>query len=365
MTAHPYWHWIALKQTPGIGTILYKRLIGALKTPEAVFAAPSSTLLAIEGLSREAVSAIQSFKDNPAVDQEIEKLERSGAKLICLNDPGYPPLLSAIYDPPPLLYVKGDMESATAHPIAVVGTRKCTAYGRSVTEHLCRDLSRQGATLVSGFARGIDGIAHKTALASGGKTLAVLGCGIDIVYPPEHKKLYEAIPAQGAVISEFPMGTPPEPHHFPQRNRIISGLSLGCVVIEAALKSGSLITARLALEQGREVFAVPGSIFSPMSAGTHQLLLSGAKLIRDVEDILEEILPLRTKSHQDNVTSAPPSSLEGEALLIYQQISYEPRHTDQVIEETALPTSAVLNLLLILELQGLIRKMEGQFYVRT
>ena len=356
-----YRHWLALKRVEGIGNVLYRRLLEAFKMPKAVFAADEAALLRIEGISQGTVEAILGFDGLASVDEEFEKIEKAGATLVSLEDPEYPPLLAAIYDPPPFLYLKGSLVG-DRYPIAVVGSRKTTPYGKRVTERICGELAGYGMTIVSGFARGIDGFAHEAALAAGGRTIAVVGCGVGRVYPPEHQALYDQIVEEGAVISEFPMDAPPDAHHFPQRNRIISGLSLGCVVVEAALQSGSLITARYALEQGREVFAVPGSIFSGAAAGTHQLIASGAKLIEGVDDILEELLPaLKRKSQPAPVALTP---LEGEEEALYGLLSLEPKHIDQLIAESARTPASVSGLLLAMELKGVVRQLAGKFYVR-
>ena len=357
-----YRKWLALRQVSGIGNVLYKRLIDALKTPDAVFEAEEKALETIEGISEAVIKEIRSFDTFSAIDRELEQIEKQEVSLLTLNDSSYPPLLSAIYDPPPILYVKGNWDKARSYPIAVVGARKTTPYGKKATERLCHGLSEQGVTIVSGFARGIDGIAHRSALSGGGKTLAVLGCGIDIVYPPEHKRLFEEITEQGAIFSEFSMGTPPVAHNFPKRNRIISGLSLGCVVVEATLKSGSLITARLALEQGREVFAVPGPIFSNSSAGPHQLIASGAKLVQNAADILDEILP--QLKPRIPVSEAVPPVLKGEEAHLYQALSFEPKHIEILIQESEKSAASVSGLLLGLELKGIVRQMAGQYYVK-
>jgi len=360
-----YRNWLALKQVPGIGNVLYKRLIDTFVTPEAVFAADEAALLQVEGLSERSAEEILSFSAFDAADREWEKIQKEGAYLLCLTDADYPPLLAAIYDPPPLLYLKGKTpwrSDDPSFPLAVVGSRKTSPYGKSVTEKLCRALAQGGIAIVSGFARGIDGIAHREALAAGGDTIAVLGCGIDVIYPTEHRQLYNEIKARGTLISEFPIGAPPEAHHFPQRNRMISGLSLGCLVVEASLKSGSLITARLALEQGREVFAVPGPIFSEGSAGPHQLIASGAKLVQRIEDILDEILPQSARSTERPVAEPPP--LEAEEALVYRLLSFEPKHIDLLIQESQKAASEVSGLLLGLELKGAVRQMAGQFYAK-
>jgi len=362
-----YRSWLALKQVDGIGNVLYKRLIDFFGTPEAVFSAGEEDLEAIEGLSKRLIQSIQSFNDFQVIDRELEQIEKHGVALLTLNAPAYPALLSAIYDPPPVLYIKGCWQDLSPYPIAVVGARKASPYGKKATERLCQGLIKQGVTIVSGFARGIDGIAHRSALAGGGETLAVLGCGIDVVYPPEHRRLFDEVLERGAIFSEFAMGTAPIARNFPKRNRIISGLSLGCVVIEASQKSGSLITARLALEQGREVFAVPGSIFSDSSAGPHQLIASGAKLVQNAEDILSEVLPqLKTRASRSE-SEAPElvPVLEGEEAVLYQSLSFEPKHIDLLIEESGKRAACVSGLLLGLELKGAVRQMAGQYYVKV
>ncbi len=366
-----YRYWLALKQVPGVGNVLYKRLIETYQQPEAVFEASEESLANIDGMSQNVAQEIHSFKHFDDVDRDLEQIQKHHVSVLTLDDPAYPTLLSAIYDPPPLLYVKGfwggkETELSAfdwGSPIAVVGTRKTTPYGKRMTEQLCRQLTEQGVTIVSGFARGVDALAHRTALSAGGKTVAVLGCGLDVVYPPEHKQLYHDILEQGAILSEFPMGTPPVAHNFPRRNRIISGLSLGCLVVEAGLKSGSLITARLAMEQGREVFAVPGPAYSEMSAGPHQLISSGAKLVQNAADILEEILPQQT--HHVEASKANTVTLESDETLIFESLSFEPKHIDLLILESKKPAAAVSGLLLTLELKGVARQMAGQYYVRV
>ncbi len=359
-----YRNWLALKQVPGVGNVLYKRLIEAFKAPDAVFEAGEKRLRDIEGLSEKVAKEIVSFKAFDPVDRELDRITKVGATLLTLSDPAYPPLLSAIYDPPPFLYVKGVWgESSAPYPIAIIGSRKTTAYGKTMTERLSRGLVEQGCTIVSGFARGIDSIAHRAALSGGGDTIAVLGCGIDQIYPRENKKLYDEIIEKGTIFSEFKIGAPPEAHNFPKRNRIISGLSLGCLVVEANLKSGSLITARLALEQGREVFALPGPVLSETSVGPHQLIASGAKLVEKTEDILEEILPQLKRTSA--TPSSPPPELEEEEAHLYSSLAFEPKHIDALIQESQRAAPVISGLLLCLELKGLVRQMPGQYYVKV
>lgn len=356
-----YRSWLALKRVTGVGNVLYRRLLDRFKTPDAIFAAGEETLQTVAGVSLELAKAICSFAAFDQVDREIEKLDALGVTLLSLQDPDYPPLLAAIYDPPPFLYVKGDPQTTNPYPVAVVGSRRASHYGKMVAERLSRELAEQGVTIVSGFARGIDALAHHAALAAGARTIAVLGTGIDRIYPPEHRRLYKEISEQGLILSEFPLGALPEAHHFPQRNRVISGLSLGCLVVEATLESGSLITARCALDQGREVFAVPGSILSETTAGTHHLIRSGAKLVERVEDILEEILPQVRRVPRE---SAFAPVLEGEEKKLYDLLGFEPKHIDQLIHESTLSIAVVSGLLLALELRGIARQLSGKFYVR-
>ncbi len=357
-------YWLALNRVPGVGNILFKRLIEAYKQPEVIFETSEKALVQVEGVSERIVNAIHSFQGFDGVDQELDRIEKYHGKLLTLNDAEYPRRLFEIDDPPPFLYAKGNWEEEnSSNPIAVVGARRTTAYGRKIAEQLCFQLAENGITIVSGFARGVDGVAHRAALKAGGQTIAVLGCGIDVIYPPEHKKLYHDIMEQGVIFSEFPMGTPPIAHNFPKRNRMISGLSLGCLVVEAGLKSGSLITARCAMEQGREVFAVPGSVYSELSAGPHQLIASGAKLVKNVEDILEEIYPQQTL----NLAQAKPAlpTLEAEEALVFQSLSFDPKHIDLLIQESQKPAAAISGLLLTLELKGVARQMSGQYYVKV
>ena len=282
--------WFCLKNVTGIGNHLFKRLVFRFKSPEFVFQASEQELLEVEGISRLQANAILSYQATPGINAEIDQINQKGYKIITLTDPLYPPLLKEIPDPPPFLYVSGSLNGSVKN-IAVVGSRHPTAYGISITHKLCADLSSCDITIVSGMAVGIDTAAHQGALAGKGKTMAVLGSGFNRIYPLQNLNLFERISAEGAVISEFALDTRPEAHHFPIRNRIISGMSMGTVVVEATRKSGSLITARLAAEQNREVFAVPGSIQSFKSTGTHALIKQGAKLVQDWQDVMEEMPP--------------------------------------------------------------------------
>jgi len=302
-------------------------------------------------------------------------LPGKGVATLDLADEHYPAWLRAIPDPPPVLYCDGSLEPGDRQAVAIVGSRQATPYGLRVTDDLARELSRLGFTIVSGFARGIDAAAHRAALASGGRTVAVLGCGLDVDYPSGHASLRTEIAGSGAVLTEFAPGTAPFATNFPRRNRIISGLALGVVVVEAAEDSGSLITARLALEQGREVFAVPGPIDAPTSRGPHGLLKQGAKLVETVDDIVEELLSqletMRTPLSQDFVATgagrrrpfAPkPPDLSPEEQVVLRVIGREPRHLDDLTEQSRLPAAEVTRILLGLELKALVHQLPGQQY---
>ncbi|MGH7886587.1 MAG: DNA-processing protein DprA, partial [Candidatus Binatia bacterium] len=280
--------WLALRRVKGLGCVSFKKLAAQFADPRQIFAASRSALEGIEDLRAEAIDGIVKFREWAEVDDEIGRVRDAGITLICYGDASYPARLRAIADPPPLLYVKGELSSVDDKAVAIVGSRSASDYGRRVARDLARGLAQAGFTVISGMARGIDGMAHETALSFGGRTIAVLGSGVDRAYPPEHDKLYQRVSASGAVLSELPIGTRPMAFNFPARNRLISGLSLGVVVVEATEKSGSLITASLALEQGREVFAVPGEVGSSRSRGAHRLIRQGAKLVENVDDILEE-----------------------------------------------------------------------------
>jgi DNA processing protein len=299
----------------------------------------------------------------PSASKALERIS------IALADERYPAWLRAIADPPAVLYCDGLIEPRDRQAVAIVGARQATPYGLQATETLARELSGAGFTIVSGLARGIDAAAHRAALDAGGRTIAVLGCGLDVTYPPEHARLREEISGCGAVLTEFPAGTPPKPSHFPQRNRIISGLALGVVVVEAAEDSGSLITARRALEQGREVFAVPGSIEASLSRGPHGLIKQGAKLVETVDDIIEELLPQIDTVGAPKRRSALPKSeylpnLSPDERLLLDRMSRDPLHLDDLTERSGLTPAGVAGILLGLELKDVVRQLPGQRYYR-
>lgn len=370
--------WFVLRAVPGVGDALLCRLVQSVGSPEAVLHASHDELTRVDGVSSSLAKAIHQgpgVEDLQAIDRELKALERLPVRVLTFLDADYPARLKMIHDPPPLLSVSGALSVADHHAVAIVGTRHMTPAGRVVTEQLSRGLASAGLTVVSGLARGIDGVAHRSALEAGGRTIAVLGCGIDRTYPPEHLSLRRKIEEQGAVLSELPLGAYPHAYHFPKRNRIISGLSLGLVVVEAAPKSGSLITARLAAEQGREVFAVPGSVQSEQSRGTNGLIKQGAKLVEQSGDILEELLPqmepafrLRLEESRVALTRQVPSlapALEDDEAALYRWLSPEPIHIDELIVKTGLPAAHVTSLLLALELRGAIRQLPGRSCIKV
>ena len=371
-------YWVALKRVEGIGNVGFQALIDAFGSPRDAFAAPLSMLQAVPGIGVKSAARIKAFTGWEKAEREIERAGRAGVSIVTSRDPLYPPRLLAADDHPAYLYVRGVLEGDDVC-VAVVGSRAASTYGKYTTERLCRELALRGVTVVSGLARGIDSAAHRGTLAGKGRTIAVLGCGPDVVYPPENEGLYGEIARQGALVSEFPLGTPPNAPNFPARNRIISGISLGVVVVEASQKSGSLITARIALEQGREVFAVPGSIDSAGSRGTNQLIKQGAKLIENVEDILEEILPQvdrerkparpeprprRAEGRDPDVKPPPEAVLDEAENAVWRALSQKPAHIDGIVAATGLPARDVLGTLLGLELRGLVEQRPGKTYIR-
>ncbi len=361
--------WLTLKSLPGIGDLLGKRLIERFGSPEKVFQAPPKALMGVAGMTPPLVAALSCARTPDRLKEELDRAVKKNYQVVPLTDPRYPALLREIPDPPLFLYCHGRLEQ-DAGCVAVVGSRRATSYGRAATRKLCRALARHGITVVSGMARGIDTAAHEGALAGGSPTVAVLGSGLERIYPPENKKLFHAIAEKGAVISEFFLKDPPMPHHFPKRNRVIAGMSLGVVVVEAARKSGSLITARLAADQGREVFAVPGSIESQKSAGTHALIKQGAKLVEDVKDILEEIghrldvKPPPAIAPQKGVAPSQDPPLSPEASRVLDALEPYPVHIDDLVRKLAMDAGRLAGILLKLELGGWVQQVPGKRFLR-
>ncbi len=358
-------YWLALNFVPGIGSVLFRRLIDRFRSPEAVFRAPEKELLKVEGVSRNLILEIQKGPPEKRVKRELTLLNEIGAKLLTFQDDLYPNRLKEIYDPPPLLYLRGEIKEEDELAVAIVGSRKTTPYGRWMAEKISQDLSQHGITIISGMARGIDSVAHWGALSGGGRTIAVLGCGVDVIYPTENRGLSQKIIEQGALLSEFPIGTPPESGHFPRRNRIISGLAIGVVIVQAGERSGALITAGYALEQGREVFAVPGNVGTETSRGANRLIREGAKMVETSEDILEEILPQWKKEKE--VRSEENKiflDLSEEEKKLYSLLGGDPMHIDALIRESQFEPGQVSSLLLNLEMKGLITQWPGKYFTK-
>ena len=355
--------WLALARVPGLGSASFKKLADHFADPTRALSASEAELRAVPGLDRLAVDGLRSFAGWDDVREELGKVAAAGASIVPYAAPNYPARLRAIADPPPFLYARGELDGADEKIIAVVGSRSASSYGLRITEDLCGGLASLGFTVVSGMARGIDGAAHEAALNAGGRTIAVLGSAVDVVYPPEHEALYCRIRAQGAVVSELPMGTPPLAFNFPARNRLISGLALGVVVVEATEKSGSLITAALALEQGREVFAVPGEAGASRSRGTHRLIRQGAKLVERVEDIIEEIAPQlagRAAARPEPLRPVLPANASVEARKVFEMVLSGPVQIDEVIESSGLSPAKVSEVLLDLEIKGVLKQLPGK-----
>jgi DNA processing protein len=360
--------WLALRGISGVGPVLFHRLTQAFGNPAQVFQTPLKDLSALRGISRSLAEAILGFRQWDRVEEHLARLKAFGAGMFTLDDPGYPVRLKEIPFPPPLIFIKGEITPEDSLALALVGTRAASYYGKKTCRSLARELARRGVTVVSGLARGIDTAAHLGALEEGGRTLAVLGCGLDVVYPPENRELYGRIPESGALITEYPLGTPPEAQNFPRRNRLISGLALGVLVVEAGAKSGTTITAQCALEQGREVLAVPGPINSPTSIGPHRLIQQGAKLVQDVEDILAELpkvgAPVKSGSKAASTVPAPARPVQfrvDDPLL--PLLGAEPLQLEELVQASRLPAPEVMSRLTLLELQGLVREIPGKCYV--
>jgi DNA processing protein len=357
--------WIALASIPGLGNIGSKNLIERFGCPEAVFDATLGELLKVDAVRESTARRILKGEFLLDADKELQRLEKYGGRLITLLDPFYPSSLREIHDPPLVLYAKG-REFPSSHPfIAVVGSRNATHYGLKSAETMGMGLARRGMGVVSGLARGIDSAAHRGCLRGGGFTVAVMGTGLNVIYPGANRNLFEEIMNSGAVLSEFPLDTPPEPRNFPIRNRIISGMSSGVVVVEATRKSGSLITAFCALDQGREVFAVPGSIDSFKSMGSHHLIKQGAKLVENADDVLDGLL------FDDNLDKGVDpggylhhGELEASERKILEVVGAYPIHIDEILRSACLDAAEGSSLLMKMELKGILKQLPGKMFVR-
>jgi len=353
-------YWAAFNSIPGIGRVRLGQLESYFGSLEQAWKASPGELKRA-GIDNVALRAISEYRDGIDPDAEMSRLECQGVKVLISNDKAYPRRLKEIYDFPPVLYMRGELKPEDEWCLAVVGTRRATVYGKQITEEITADLARSKITIVSGLAKGVDTIAHRSALEAGGRTIAVFASGLDIVYPAENEKLAKDIMENGALLSEYPLGTRPRAENFPRRNRILSGLSLGVLVTEAGEGSGAMITAADAIEQDREVFAVPGSILSPASRGTNRLIQKGeAKLVRQYIDILEE-LNLMTVERQMEMREILPES-ETESVLL-KQLSAEPSHIDEVCRKSGLPTATVSSTLAMMELKGMVRQVGTMNYV--
>jgi DNA processing protein len=363
--------WMKLRAIEGVGDHIVLALVREWQSPDAVLRASAGDLIE-RGCSARLAEKIVRGPDRDAcrrIARELHDIERTRIEVRSMLDANYPPRLLMIPDPPPLLYVAGSLHASDELAIAVVGARRGTAAGRLVTERLASGLAGSGFTIVSGLARGVDAAAHRGALAAGGRTVAVLGCGLGRTYPPEHQQLRDEIEEHGAVVSELSLDAPPHSGHFPRRNRIISGLSFGVIVTEAAIDSGSLITARLAADQGREVFAVPGFVNEETSRGTHALIKEGATLVEQAQDVIDVIAPQLEPAIRSRVSAArsphvPVENFGNHERLVYDALSYEPLTVDHLLERTRLPVPSLMASLLSLELRRRVRQLPGQRYLR-
>ncbi|MBI4470351.1 MAG: DNA-protecting protein DprA [Acidobacteria bacterium] len=362
---------VALSLVTGVGSRTAARLIDRFGSPAGVFRAGASALSEF-GLKPELIDRLKDPSPRRAAEEELRRLESFGGRALTLADPRFPQLLKETYDPPIVLYATGRLEVLERPCLAIVGTRQPSSYGQNAALSLSRDLATRGVTIVSGFARGIDGAAHRGALQAGGGTIAVLGTGLDVPYPKEHRKLREEIRAQGLVLTEFVLGVAPTPQNFPYRNRVISGLSLGTMVVEAAEHSGSLITARLAMEQNREVFAVPGNISSSKSFGPNYLIKSGAKLVQLWRDVVEEFPPEWRRRILSDELSRGSAAVE-QAIMVLDERERKvlrvlsgdaPRHVDELTGTTGLPPSELMGVLLALEMKEQIRQLPGKTFIK-
>src|SRR5581483_6084537 len=348
-------YWIALTRVGRIGPRRFDLLLRAFGSASRVWDA-SEAILGEAGLDRRTVKSLAAARQRVDPTREVENLARAGARAIRSIDPEYPALLGRIYDPPPVLYVQGELDPPEHPAIAVVGTRTATSYGKMAAERLSGDLAAAGVTIVSGLALGIDAAAHRGALAAGGRTVAVLGHGLDRTYPSQHSPLAKQIAQHGALVTEFPLGTKPDAVNFPRRNRLISGLTSGTLVVEAGARSGALITAAFAAEQGRDVYAVPGSIFSPASEGTNGLIRDGAAPVTRVGDVLAELHPSRAPRQLSAQDILPLDDTEQRLLGV---LSTEPLHIDEIAQMVALPMSTVSAALAMMELKGVVQQSGG------
>lgn len=356
-------NWIGLRLIPGVGAVTFHRLVKALGSPGQVLGADRRRLQALSGVSAKVASAVSGRNWQRDPEAELERLDKLGAKVVTIDHEEYPPLLKEVVHPPPILFVRGDLTGCHRGGVAVVGSRKFSPYGRRKAEELGRALGQSGVSTISGLARGVDTAAHTGALEAGGHTVGVMGCGLNVAYPPENVELMQRMAQEGAVVSEFPLDTPPAAGNFPGRNRVISGLSRAVVVLEASVRSGALITSRHALDQGREVLAMPGPVDSPTSGGCHSLIESGARLYRTPADVLGEgaLPPLMA---EDLAPKQPPPDLPEEAAKLLELIGPEPIQIDVLVRQSGMLPQEVSAFLMTLEMAGLVSQQPGGLFIR-
>jgi DNA processing protein len=351
--------WVGFNLVKGIGAVRLQSLLNHFGDLGVAWQAPADALQAA-GLSPKLVERVIQVRESVDLDRFMGKMESQKIAVLTWDDPAYPARLKQIDQPPPVLYVRGDLIPEDTWAVAIVGTRRISAYGRQVTDEMAAFLAANGVTVVSGLARGVDAVAHQSALKAGGRTIAVLGCGVDRIYPPEHSQMAEKMIAQGAVLSDYAPGTPPDASNFPPRNRIISGLSMAILVVEAGETSGALITAQFAVDQGREVFAVPGNILAPQSKGTNRLIAQGAHPLLEANDLLEALNLTRLSQQREVRQALPADEVESKLLSV---LSHEPLHMDEIRNQTGYPIERVSATLVMLELKGLVRQVGGMNYV--
>jgi len=351
-------YWVGFNLVKGVGAVRFRALLDSFGDLQAAWNASAQDLRAA-GLSSRSIENLVKLRADVSLDKIWEDIQAQNVQILTWKDEKYPGRLSELDNAPPVLFLRGEYRAEDEWAVAVVGTRRVTAYGRQVTESIARTLASSGVTVISGLARGVDTIAHQTALDAGGRTLAVLGSGVDRIYPPENRQLSEQVIAQGGIISDYAMGTPPEAHNFPPRNRIISGLSLATVVVEAGTRSGALITANFAVEQGREVFAVPGNVLAPQSKGTNRLIQQGAHPLLEPKDILEILELTLISEHREARVVLPADATEAQ---LFDILSHEPMHVDDIRAQAGLPIEQVTAALAMMELKGMVRQVSGMRY---
>jgi DNA processing protein len=370
--------WLKLVNADGVGPVTFKKILDKCGSVDKALGASVKELSEIEGIGFKTAEAIARTRDKFDAVGELELAEKLGVRIINFEDEEYPALLKSIYDPPPVLYINGTIKKEDNLAIAIVGARRCSLYGQEQAARLAHLLSSAGVTICSGMARGIDSAAHQGAMAGGGRTIAVLGCGLSHIYPPENKKLFEQISQMGACVSELPLRTGPLGENFPARNRLIAGMSLGTIVVEAGFNSGALITAKFACEYGREVMAVPGKVDSPLSKGAHQLIKQGAKLVESVADVTDALGYVGESVKEQVVSAARRAEEKSGATLfdtgrlklndgertVYDCLNTEPIHIEQIVAESGLQAGSINSALISLQLKGAVKQLPGSFYIK-